>query len=460
MERENTFHSIENLSFKIFVLMILLSSAMFSQNRSKIEGKITDAETGEELLVANVILLDTHLGAATDINGKFIIINVPVGTYRIQASMIGYKKNIVEGVVVSADRVTSLEIKMIPGYVESEEVIVVAKKNELHNEVSNTQLVVTTDQIINSAGIRDINSFLERQPGVSSERGFLEIRGGSADQTGAFINGIAYNNSAVGNAETTIPLSAIDQVSLLSGGFNAKYGNFRSGLINVTTKTGQKDRYHGTLTVQRNLPYMKRFGPKLSDPKGPALAPFLDPSVAFVGTQTAWADNEYLRQQHDNFDGWIQQTAIFNQGRPINQQATPLDYYLLAAWMHMAIPDYEGLAALGYEVPEEQKRLFEEHVREEEGVDYDIDFGFGGPVPFISNSIGDATFFISHNTKEQYYVVPFAKRSQQIYNTLATLKASPSNSLTVRFDGLWKRQIGLSPLKPAFGDSPDANREG
>ena len=64
---------------------------------------------------------------------------------------------------------------------------------------------------------------------MSSTNGFLEIRGGSADQTGTFINGLGYNNAAVGNAETIVPLSAIDQVSLLSGGFNAEYGNFRSG---------------------------------------------------------------------------------------------------------------------------------------------------------------------------------------------------------------------------------------
>ena len=107
------------------------------------------------------------------------------------------------------------------------------------------------------------------------------IRGGSADQTGTFINGFSYNNAAVGNAETNIPLSAIDQVSLLSGGFNAEYGNFRSGLINVTTKTGDKYKYHGTVSVSGNIQHLKRFGQTLTDPYGPALRPYLDPSVAF-----------------------------------------------------------------------------------------------------------------------------------------------------------------------------------
>lgn len=447
------------LSFSLMIVVIL-SVMSFSQTRSKIQGKITDAQTGEPLIGVNILLLNTTLGAATNLDGKYTIINVPVGSYTVQASMVGYNKERIIDVLVSADRVTSLDIKLSSDVFTSEEVVVIAERNKLHNEVSNTQLVVTDDQINNAAGIRDINAFLEKQPGVSSEKGFLEIRGGSAEQTGTFINGIGYNNAAVGNAETTIPLSAVDQVSLLSGGFNAEYGNFRSGLINVTTKSGKKERYHATISVQKNIAHVKRFGPLLSDPKSPVLAPYLDPQVAFVGTEVGWANDPYKRQQHENFDGWIQQAEVFNQGKPPSQQATPLDYYLLAAWMHMAIPDYEGLAALGYTVSDEQKRLFADHARKEEGTDYNIDAGFGGPLPFISEFLGDATFYISHSTKENYYVVPFAKRSNMNHTTLATIKTNPSQSLTLTFNGLWKRQLGLSPLKPAFGDAPDAGREG
>ena len=440
-----------------------------SQTRSKVQGKVTDAQTGEILIGVNILLLNTTLGSATNSEGKFTIINVPAGSYTLQVSMVGYKKERILDVLVSPDRVTTLDIKLSPSVLTGDEVIVVAEKNKLHNEVSNTQLVVTDEQINNTAGIRDINAFLEKQPGVSSEKGFLEIRGGSADQTGTFINGIGYNNAAVGNAETTVPLSAVDQVSLLSGGFNAEYGNFRSGLINVTTKSGDKNRYHGTITVQKNIAHLKRFGPSLSDPHGPALAPYLDPKIAFVGTEAGWAGDEYIRQQHDNFDGWIYQTNVFNQGKPIEDQATPLDYYLLASWMHMAIPDYAGLESLsdelkqqiGYHtISDEQKQLFEDHARNEEGTDYDIDAGFGGPLPFIGEMLGDATFYISHSTKENYYIIPFARRSNQNYTTLATIKTNPAQSFTVILNGLWKRQLGLSPLKPAFGDAPNAEREG
>ena len=162
--------------FNFFIILSLLLSSIliFPQSRSKIEGKITDAETGEALFGANVVILDTYLGAATDINGRFFILNVPVGTYNLQASMMGYSKKIIADVIVSLDRTTSVDIQLSQSVIQQEEVVVVAKRNELHNEVSNTQIVVTDEQINNTAGIREINAFLERQPGISSSNGFLE----------------------------------------------------------------------------------------------------------------------------------------------------------------------------------------------------------------------------------------------------------------------------------------------
>lgn len=446
MNQTNIYNN--SLLIKILLLFCLFLSLSFAQTRSKISGTVKDADTGEELYGVNVMLNGTNLGAATDENGKFFIINVPIGTYEVKASMIGYNAQTFTDVIVSADRVTKLDFQLSSSILQAEDVVVVAKRNVLHKEVSNTQLVVTKEQINNTAGIRDINAFLEKQPGVTSTNGFLEIRGGSADQTGTFVNGLGYNNAAVGNAETIVPLSAIDQVSLLSGGFNAEYGNFRSGLINVTTKSGTLDGYHGSIDVSRNIEHVKRFGPLLSDPFGPELAPYLDARVAFDGNpEIGWT-------------GWNELTETFNIGRDSSEMATPLDYYLLGAWMHMATPDYEGLEKLGYTVSEEQKRLIEEHVRDEDGIDYNIDLGFGGPIPFVSEALGGATFFISHSTKNFNYVVPFARSSNESYVTLGTIKTRPSQSMTLSLNGMWKRQLGLSPLKPAFGDAPDAGREG
>jgi len=468
--RANTLlDTITSRAVMVLLIISMAASVQFAQTRSKVQGTIKDAQTGEELFGANIILLETTLGAATDMNGKYFIINVPIGTYSLQVSSIGYNKKIITEVVVSADKVTTIDVELSSTVIQSEEVVVTAKKNALNNEVANTITVITSDQIINTSGMREVSSFLEKQPGVSTENGFLQIRGGSADQTGTFVNGMSYNNAATGNAETSVPLSSIEQVSLLSGGFNAEYGNFRSGLINITTKSGSKKKYEGTISISQNVPYVKRFGPLMSNPHSPALRPYLDANVGFYGTDAAWKDKDpYIYQQHDKFSGWIDAARVFNQSNPA-RPASAMDYYYLASWMHMAEPDYKGLASLPdsvksaigyYELSDKQKQLFKDHAWDEEGSDYNIDIGFGGPFPFASEALGNLTFYISHITKETNYIVPTVRKSQASHVTLLTMKSNPHKSLTLTMNSLWKRQLGVSPIKPAFGDFPDATREG
>ena len=184
-----------NNSLKMFciLLVFLIGSAfgnLHAQSKSRIVGVVKDAQTGESLLGADVIVKDTYLGAASDIDGKYFVINVPVGTCEVQVSMIGYTTKTITGVVVSADRVTSLDIELRSTVIQGQEVVVTAQRDDLHKEVSNTQMIVNSTQLQDASGIRQINAFLTKLPGVSESNGFLTIRGGSADQTGTMVNGL------------------------------------------------------------------------------------------------------------------------------------------------------------------------------------------------------------------------------------------------------------------------------
>ena len=443
------------LCLTVITLLLCTSAVIRAQSRSRIVGVVKDAKTGEPLFGVNVIVKGTYLGAATDINGKYFIVNVPVGSYQVQASMIGYQSQLVTDVIVSSDRITTVDFELNSTVIQGKEVVVTAKRDNLHKEVANTQMVVTSSELKETSGIRQINAFLEKLPGVSTSNGFLTIRGGSADQTGSMINGLSYNNAAVGNAETAVPLSAIDQVSLLSGGYNAEYGNFRSGLINITTKTGSKDGYHGTFTLQRDNNHVRRFGDPFYSPTNSYLGQFLNPSTSFGTTK--------------DFRGWNYLTSIYNQSASAENQATPFDMYLLANWLYMVSPDYAGLANLpdsvkqqiGYHpLTEQQKKAFAAHVRQEGGIDWNFDGGFGGPVPLIGKALGDATFYISNTSSEQHYVMPVTLNTQKSYTTLGTIKATPTKSLTFTYNGLWRREIGVSPVRPPMGDAPDASNAG
>lgn len=119
------------MKLKILVLSCILSIAsgwLYSSTTGKIIGQVTDARTGEPLIGCNIIIEGTYLGAASDMNGDFVILNVPPGEYVIQASMIGYAPQSLQNVSVSVDRTTNLDIEMRVEAVEGEVVTVVADR--------------------------------------------------------------------------------------------------------------------------------------------------------------------------------------------------------------------------------------------------------------------------------------------------------------------------------------------
>ncbi|MDZ7261292.1 MAG: TonB-dependent receptor, partial [candidate division KSB1 bacterium] len=442
--------------------LFVCSGEILAGITGKISGIVTEAETGEPLPGANVVVEGTNMGAASDVKGNYFIINVPPGTYNVQASMMGYKTITKTGVRVSIDRISLVDFALEATVIAGEEVTVVAERDILHKEVANTQQVVTTAQIIEAAGVRTINHYLEKQPGITGAN-HLEIRGGSAEQTGALVDGLTIVDVRMGRAEPSIPLSAVEQVSLVTGGFNAEYGNFRSGLINITTKSGDKNAYHGRLTFTRNIPRMKRFGKSLYDPTNYALLPYLDPIVGFEGTVTGWlkytngdtAEAKYLEQGHDTFGGWISSANFYNKRNKPYIDATPMDLYLWACWNHMVIPDFAKLEELYPQWTtqdpdwERKKKAIKAHAHDLEGThaDYNFDGGFGGPVPLIGKYLGDATFYLSNQTININYIQPVIRNADWKSTTLLTLKSNISKSITLNLNGLIRFVRGVAEIQ-------------
>jgi outer membrane receptor protein involved in Fe transport len=463
--------------FTLFVsifLGIFLAIPAYSQT-GKIVGTVIDADTGEPLPGANVVVVGTYLGAATDTEGQFIIIGVSPGIYEVEVSVIGYKKVIKTEVRVSVDRTSTVNFALETSAIEGEEVVVVAERDILHKEVPNTQQVVTTTQITEAAGVRTINQYLEKQPGVTGAN-HLEIRGGSAEQTGAIVDGLTMVDVRMGRAESTIPLSAVEQVSLVTGGFNAEYGNFRSGLINITTKSGDKDAYHGRISFTRNLPRMKRFGQSMYDPTNYALMPYLDPVIGFVGTEDGWLqytggneeEAEYLKQNHDTFAGWENLVSFYNRRNEPYIDATPMDLYLWACWNHMVIPDFNKLEKLYPEWTTQdpdwgkKKASLENHAHELEGEnpDYNFDGGFGGPVPFIGKYLGDATFYLSNQTININYIQPVIRDADWKSTTFLTIKSQISKSMTLDLTGMYRYIKGVAEIQNISLANPSLESRG
>ena len=173
---------------KMLLLLLALSIPMLvlAQSSGKIIGVVKDKETGEPLPGVNVILQNTYIGGTTDVDGYFVILNVPVGAYSIEASYVGYTKMVVENVRVSADVTTEQNFDMQPTTLElGETVVVVAERPLVEKYVTHSSVNVGTETMQN-APIRGLTSFLEIMPSVVVQNGAINIRGGRGEEVGYF----------------------------------------------------------------------------------------------------------------------------------------------------------------------------------------------------------------------------------------------------------------------------------
>ncbi|PIP12868.1 MAG: TonB-dependent receptor, partial [bacterium (Candidatus Stahlbacteria) CG23_combo_of_CG06-09_8_20_14_all_40_9] len=134
---------------RIFLLIIFLAFPVFvfAGTKGKITGTITDAETGEALPGANVIIEGTTMGAATNLEGYYVILNIPPGTYRLKTSMMGYATYTVTEIRVYIDRTTIIHVKMRPTVLPGEEVVVVAERSVVQKDVAASLRNITSGQI-------------------------------------------------------------------------------------------------------------------------------------------------------------------------------------------------------------------------------------------------------------------------------------------------------------------------
>jgi len=231
-----------------FVLIFILSSQiLMAGTTGKIAGIITDADNDEPLAGVNVILEGTTMGASTDIDGMFVILNVPPGLYSVNISYIGYQSIVVRDVRVNVDFTTRLEQTLTTTTLEMETVEVYGERNPLVREdLTNTQVAVTAE-VINELPVQQINEVIALQAGVVVDNnGALHIRGGRSNEIAYQVNGLSINNPFNNSQGVGLATNAIEEVSVSAGTFSAEYGNALSGVINFVTKDGGSD-YTGSL---------------------------------------------------------------------------------------------------------------------------------------------------------------------------------------------------------------------
>lgn len=236
------------------VLLLLLTfftffiSFTYAGSTGKLTGKIIDKNTKEPLPFVNVIILGTNYGAATDIDGNYVILNIPPGNYSVKAQYIGYQAMVVEKVSISIDLTTTVNFVLAESAVQIQDVVVEGKQEVIKKDVTSSQSLVSSDQI-QALPVTELNDVIQLQAGVTKDaNGDFHVRGGRTSEIAYWVNGISITDPYDNSRGIQIDNSSVQELQVISGTFNAEYGNAMSGIVNTVTKEGGK-KYHGNIKV-------------------------------------------------------------------------------------------------------------------------------------------------------------------------------------------------------------------
>ncbi len=231
---------------RIFFISLYLLTAqinLFGGTTGKIAGKATDKKSGEPLIGVNIILLGTTTGSATDVDGSYFILNIPPGTYKVKASLVGYSTITFDNVKVSVDQTTKLDFQMSEEAIEISNVVVTASKPLVQKDLTSTQENVSGKDIA-MLPVEDVQSVINLQAGVVNGH----FRGGRIGEVKYMIDGVSVNDVYSGESTMQADVNSIQELQVITGTFNAEYGEALSGVVNQVTKIAS-DHYNGGFSV-------------------------------------------------------------------------------------------------------------------------------------------------------------------------------------------------------------------
>lgn len=401
-----------------FLLLNVLAILLFTLNlmagtTGKLTGVVKDATTGEPLAGVNVMLEGTAIGAATNYDGYFVILNIPPGTYTVKASFIGYSTVIIKDVRIIIDQTTTIDIDMQDTSFQTGEVVVVATKPIVQKDVSSSRVSLDIKEIQNMPVV-SAASVIGLQAGIQG----LKVRGSSEDQTSFMVNGINLKDERDNTPFTAISFTSIQEIQVQTGGFNAEFGNIRAGLVNVVTKEGDKSKYSFTFLGRYSAPGQKHFGDSPNSYDSYWIRPYLDDAVCWTGTKNGNWD-AYTQAQYQEFRGWNKVSQELLSDNNPNNDLTP----------------------------EAAQRLFLFQHRREVDItkpDYDFDMSFSGPVPVVSSYLGDLRFAASFRGTKEMYLIPLSRDSYEDRTVQLKLTSDIQPGMKLSVEGLTGYQKGTN----------------
>ena len=249
---------------RTLLLLLLFASfapSLLAQTGGKLDGHVREAATGDPLPGVNIYITSLERGTVTDADGYYFILNLPPASYSVTASMVGFRSVTVQDVVININRTTTTDFELSEAVLEADEVIVTASRPDIVRDRTASAEVFRMSDVEDNPGIRDITDVLALSADVVDGH----FRGGRQGEELYNLAGMSIVNP-LSNARAFAPImSAIEEVEVITSGFSAQYGNAQSGVVNISMREGQGDRWSGSTDFRTRMPGYKHFGASVFD---------------------------------------------------------------------------------------------------------------------------------------------------------------------------------------------------
>ena len=255
-----------NIRILVFIAIFLPGISSFAQQTGSITGLVLDKSSQLPLSNTSIQIQGNQLGTVTDSSGKFRIINIPVKTYNIVVSRIGYKPYIIFNAIINSGNENTYNIELEPEATSLTEVIVRGNKRTARAATLETPLSVqrlTTEEIkSNPGGNFDISKAIQTLPGIGGGaqggtfRNDIIIRGGAPNENVFYLDGIELpvinhfqTQGSSGGPQGILNVSFIEEVKLSSSAFDARYDNALSSVFQFKQKNGNPNKFQGNFRL-------------------------------------------------------------------------------------------------------------------------------------------------------------------------------------------------------------------
>jgi outer membrane receptor protein involved in Fe transport len=231
-ERTNRFEGFLGRLFLAIGFLLLSAGDVMAGTTGKLSGRVVDPE-GKPVVAATITVVGTRLGAFSDADGRYNVINVPAGVHEISVTRLGFKNVTIRNITISADATTTLDLPLEVAAVTMETVIVTAERPQVNVNATNTTSTLSSEEI-EALPVQELQDIVNLQAGVVDGH----IRGGRREEVQFQVDGVTVNNPFDNSSTIKIDRSLLQEVQVISGTFDAEYGQAMSGVVNAVLKSG------------------------------------------------------------------------------------------------------------------------------------------------------------------------------------------------------------------------------